>query len=59
MSLWVILLAVIPVSYVASIGELFPTAAGRQAYATVSAHNAGFVGVLLHSMGLSAALGYT
>lgn len=43
MPLWVLILGLIPVSYVASINGLFPTAAGRQGYATASAHNAGFV----------------
>ncbi|BFU47228.1 ABC transporter permease [Krasilnikovia sp. MM14-A1004] len=41
--LWVVLLGVIPVSYVASFKGLFPTAASRQEYADVSMHNAGFV----------------
>ncbi len=41
--LWVLLLGLVPVSYVASIDQLFPTAAGRLSYATASAHNAGFV----------------
>ncbi|GLX02318.1 ABC transporter permease [Microtetraspora sp. NBRC 16547] len=41
--LWVLPLGVIPISYVAAINGLFPTPAGRQLYATASAHNAGFV----------------
>ena len=41
--LWVLPLALVPLSYVASINELYPTAAGRQLYADVSAHNASFV----------------
>jgi polyether ionophore transport system permease protein len=41
--LWVPFIAVVPLSYVASINALFPTAAGRQGYADASAHNAGFV----------------
>ncbi|MGH3903443.1 MAG: ABC transporter permease, partial [Pseudonocardiaceae bacterium] len=43
MPLWVLFLGLVPISYVASINGLFPTAAGRQEYADVSAHNAGFV----------------
>ena len=43
MPLWVVFLAVVPVSYVASIDELFPTAAGKAQYAATSASNAGFV----------------
>ncbi|MPZ84518.1 MAG: ABC transporter permease [Actinophytocola sp.] len=43
MPLWVVLLGVVPLSYVATIDELFPDAAGRAGYATTSAHNAGFV----------------
>ena len=41
--LWVLFLAVVPLSYVASLNELTPTAAARQAYADASVHNAGFV----------------
>jgi ABC-2 type transport system permease protein len=37
--LWIVLLTLIPVSYVSSFNELFPTAAARQQYAD----NAGFV----------------
>jgi ABC-2 type transport system permease protein len=43
MPLWVVFVAVVPISYVASINGLFPTAAGRQSYYDASAHNAGFV----------------
>ncbi|MGH4025624.1 MAG: ABC transporter permease [Pseudonocardiaceae bacterium] len=43
MPLWVLFLGIIPISYIASINELFPTAAGRQHYADISANNAGFV----------------
>ncbi|MCC5575650.1 ABC transporter permease [Microtetraspora sp. AC03309] len=43
MPLWVLSLGLIPISYVASVNELFPTAAGRQGYATASANNVGFV----------------
>lgn len=43
MPLWVVFLAVVPVSYVASIDGLFPTAAGKAQYAATSANNAGFV----------------
>lgn len=41
--IWVIYTAIIPLLYVYSIKGLFPTAAGRAAYADTSAHNAGFV----------------
>lgn len=41
--LWVGWLALMPLSFVASINELFPTAASRQEYADTSASNAGFV----------------
>jgi ABC-2 type transport system permease protein len=41
--LWVPWIGLVPLSYVASINQLFPTAAGRQGYADVSAHNASFV----------------
>lgn len=41
--LWVPVLGILPVAYVASFNELFPTAASRAVYATASAHNAGFV----------------
>jgi len=43
MPLWVVFLGVIPLSYIATIDELFPTAAGKAGYAATSAHNAGFV----------------
>lgn len=43
MPLWVVLIGVVPLSYVATIDELFPAAAGRLQYATTSANNAGFV----------------
>lgn len=43
MPLWVVFLGVVPVSYVASLEELFPTAAEKAHYATTSAGNAGFV----------------
>ncbi|HZC28087.1 MAG TPA: ABC transporter permease, partial [Actinopolymorphaceae bacterium] len=43
MPLWALFIALVPLSYIASINELFPTAAGRQGYADASAHNAGFV----------------
>ncbi|MFF5080430.1 ABC transporter permease [Actinoplanes sp. NPDC000266] len=45
MPLWVVLLALIPAGYVASFEGLFPTAADRLEYATVSSSNAGFVGL--------------
>jgi ABC-2 type transport system permease protein len=41
--LWVVILGILPVSYVASFNGLFPTAAERQHYADISVHNAGFV----------------
>ncbi|MEO3810668.1 ABC transporter permease [Sphaerisporangium sp. B11E5] len=41
--IWVLMLGVIPVSYVASINELFPTAQARQGYADASTGNAGFI----------------
>jgi len=43
MPLWVLLLGVVPLSYVATFDELFPDAAGRAQYAATSATNAGFV----------------
>ena len=43
MPLWVLVIGLVPISYVASINQLFPMAAGRQQYADISAHNAGFV----------------
>ncbi len=43
MLLWVPWIGLVPLSYVASINALFPTAAGRQGYADTSAHNASFV----------------
>ena len=43
MSLWVLLLGIVPISYVATFNELFPTAGQRQGYAATSATNAGFV----------------
>ncbi|MFC4531984.1 ABC transporter permease [Sphaerisporangium dianthi] len=41
--IWVLVLGLIPISYVASFEELFPTAAARQAYAGASGHNGAFV----------------
>ncbi|MFG1996722.1 ABC transporter permease [Actinoplanes sp. NPDC048988] len=43
--LWVIALALIPAGYATSFESLFPTAADRLEYATVSGSNAGFVGL--------------
>ena len=43
MPLWVLFIGLIPLSYVATIDELFPDAAGRLRYAMTSANNAGFV----------------
>jgi ABC-2 type transport system permease protein len=51
--LWVLPLGIIPLSYVASINGLFPTAAGRQGYADASAHNAGFVALYGRLFGAS------
>ncbi|MEV6601793.1 ABC transporter permease [Actinoplanes sp. NPDC051346] len=54
LSLWVVVLALVPVGYVGSFRELFPTEAERLQYATVSAGNAGFVALYgpLHGSGL-------
>ncbi|MGH3388343.1 MAG: ABC transporter permease, partial [Actinomadura sp.] len=41
--LWVVFTAVVPLSYVASVNALFPTAAGRQGYADASVSNPGFI----------------
>ncbi|MFC7385784.1 ABC transporter permease [Sphaerisporangium rhizosphaerae] len=41
--LWVLFVGLVPVSYVAAIDGLFPTEAGRRAYAAASGHNGGFV----------------
>lgn len=43
MPLWVLVIGLVPLSYVAAIDGLFPDAAGRSQYATASATNAGFV----------------
>jgi len=43
MPVWVLFLAVVPISYIATIDGLFPTDAGKAGYAATSAHNAGFV----------------
>lgn len=43
MPLWVLFIGLVPISYIASINALFPTAAARQHYADISANNAGFV----------------
>jgi ABC-2 type transport system permease protein len=43
MPLWVVFLAVVPVSYIATIDGLFPTAAEKAQYAATSSTNAGFV----------------
>ncbi len=40
---WVVLLAVVPVGYLASVKALFPTESSQIEYARVSADNAGFV----------------
>ncbi|MEU2613084.1 ABC transporter permease [Micromonospora sp. NPDC007271] len=44
--LWVLLLAVLPVTYAASFFELFPTAAARAAYVTGTARNPSIVALL-------------
>jgi ABC-2 type transport system permease protein len=41
--LWVVILGVLPATYISSFKALFPTAVERQQYADVSVHNAGFV----------------
>jgi ABC-2 type transport system permease protein len=41
--LWVVILGVLPATYISSFKALFPTAVERQQYADISAHNAGFV----------------
>jgi ABC-2 type transport system permease protein len=51
--LWVVVLAVVPMTYVATFEELFPDEAGRQGYAEVSAHNAGFVALYGRLLGSS------
>lgn len=43
MPLWVLAFGLIPLSYVTSFTDLFPTAADRQQYADLSANNATFV----------------
>jgi polyether ionophore transport system permease protein len=43
MPMWVVWTAIVPLSYVASINALFPTAAGRQEYADASVNNPGFI----------------
>lgn len=43
MPVWVLFVALVPVSYVATIDGLFPTAAEKARYAATSATNAGFV----------------
>ncbi|MFL6124374.1 ABC transporter permease [Actinophytocola sp.] len=43
MPIWVVLLALVPVSYVSLLDGLFPAAAEKAHYATVSANSAGFV----------------
>jgi ABC-2 type transport system permease protein len=41
--LWIPFVALVPISYVASINEIYPTAAARQQYADASMNSAGFV----------------
>jgi ABC-2 type transport system permease protein len=43
MPVWVLLIGLVPLSYVGAINGLFPTAPQRQNYADLSANNAGFV----------------
>ena len=51
--LWVVVLGLVPVGYVASFNGLFPTAADRQHYADISVHNAGFVALYGQLSGFS------
>lgn len=44
--LWIVVLAVLPMTYAASIAELYPTAADRQAYAAGSASDPSYVALL-------------
>lgn len=43
MPIWVLFIGLVPISYIATIDGLFPTAAGKATYAATSANNAGFV----------------
>jgi len=43
MPLWVVLIAVVPVSYVTSIGDLYPTDAARAQFAATTGNSAAFV----------------
>lgn len=43
MPVWVLFIALVPVSYISAIDGLFPTAAQKAQYAATSASNAGFV----------------
>jgi ABC-2 type transport system permease protein len=51
--LWIVVLAVVPLSYVGTINELFPDAAGRHGYFQASATNAGFVALYGQLLGSS------
>lgn len=53
MPLWVVFLAVVPLSYVATLNEVFPTAADKAQYAATSAGNAGFVALYGQLFGAS------
>lgn len=53
MPLWVVFLGLIPLSYVATVEELFPTAAEKAQYAATSASNAGFVALYGQLFGAS------
>jgi ABC-2 type transport system permease protein len=44
--LWIVVLAVLPMTYAASLAELYPTAADRAAYAAGSATNPSYVALL-------------
>ena len=43
MPLWILFVGLIPISYVSSIADLYPTAAARQQFAVTSGSNGGFV----------------
>jgi polyether ionophore transport system permease protein len=53
MLLWVPWLALVPLSYVASLNAIFPSAADKQRYAEASAHNAAFVALYGRLFGAS------
>ena len=51
--LWILILAVLPMSYSSAIAELYPTEAGRQAYASGMASNPSIVSMLGPAFGAS------